>query len=103
MAEDTRTEFGMVAVGLGVGHWWDSLCPKSGRETREDIARGAREGSEYLSTQAKRRPSKWVPWWIRQRASSEYVERGRRSWATNRTGSRSGRGWREAYRTTESS
>jgi gas vesicle protein len=39
---------------LGVGALVGILyAPKSGRETREDIAAGAREGTEYLRTKGK--------------------------------------------------
>jgi gas vesicle protein len=56
MAEENKgLDLAWLLVGLGVGALVGILCaPKSGRETREDIARGAREGSEYLSAHAKR-------------------------------------------------
>jgi len=41
-------------VGLGVGALIGILyAPKSGRETREDLAQGAREGSEYLRARGR--------------------------------------------------
>ena len=54
MDEDTKGQGqGLVwlLAGLGIGALLGVLyAPKSGRETREDIARGAREGTEYLRT-----------------------------------------------------
>lgn len=50
MAEDNKS-YGLAwfLAGLGVGALVGILyAPKSGRETREDIAQGAREGTEYL-------------------------------------------------------
>ena len=41
-------------AGLGVGALVGILyAPKSGRETREDIAQGARESSEYLRARSR--------------------------------------------------
>jgi gas vesicle protein len=55
MAEDSKGQgLAWLVAGLGIGALVGILyAPKSGRETREDIARGAREGTEYLSTRAK--------------------------------------------------
>ena len=55
MAEDSKVQ-GLVwlLAGLGVGALVGILyAPKSGRETRKDIAQGAREGTEYLRTRIK--------------------------------------------------
>jgi len=55
MAEDSKVQ-GLVwlLAGLGVGALVGILyAPKSGRETRKDIAQGAREGTEYLRTRTK--------------------------------------------------
>ena len=55
MADDSKS-FGLAwfLAGLGVGALVGILyAPKSGRETREDIAQGAREGTEYLRTRSK--------------------------------------------------
>jgi gas vesicle protein len=44
-----------LLAGLGIGALVGILfAPKSGRETREDIGRSAREGTERLSTRTKR-------------------------------------------------
>jgi gas vesicle protein len=55
MAEDTKS-YGVAwfLAGLGIGALVGILyAPKSGRETREDIASGAREGTEYLRTRTR--------------------------------------------------
>jgi len=109
MDEDTKGQGqGLVwlLAGLGIGALLGVLyAPKSGRETREDIARGAREGTEYLSTRTKR-AAEHVGTLVDKGKEqvSEYVERGR-----SFVGDQSKRvaaavdAGREAYRTTESS
>jgi gas vesicle protein len=57
MSEDTNKSQGVAwfLAGLGVGALIGILyAPKSGRETREDIAQSAREGTEYLRAQSKK-------------------------------------------------
>jgi gas vesicle protein len=55
MAEESKGQgLAWMMVGLGVGALVAILfAPKSGRETREGIARGARDGTEYLRTRTK--------------------------------------------------
>jgi gas vesicle protein len=55
MADDSRAQgLAWFLAGLGVGALVGILyAPKSGRETREDIAQGAREGTEYLRAKGK--------------------------------------------------
>jgi gas vesicle protein len=56
MAEDNGGVQGVAwfIAGLGVGALVGILyAPKAGRETREDLAQGAREGSEYLRARTK--------------------------------------------------
>lgn len=55
MAEDSRINgFAWFVAGLGVGALAGILyAPKSGRETRDDLANSAREGSEYLRTRGR--------------------------------------------------
>ena len=56
MNEDTGKLQGAAwfLAGLGVGALIGVLyAPKSGRETREDLAQGAREGSEYLRARGR--------------------------------------------------
>jgi gas vesicle protein len=93
-----------LLVGLGIGALVGILyAPKSGRETREDIARGAREGTEYLSTRAKQ-ATEHVGTLVDKGKDQvgEYVERGRRFVGdqSNRVAAAVEAG-REAYRTTE--
>jgi gas vesicle protein len=80
MAEDSRIQgFAWFLAGLGVGALVGILyAPKSGRETREDIAQGARDGTEYLRTkgkQAARQVGTFVDKGKEQ--IGEYVDRGR--------------------------
>jgi gas vesicle protein len=55
MAEDnTNQGIAWFIAGLGVGALVGILyAPKSGRETREDIAQSARESSEYLRARSR--------------------------------------------------
>jgi len=56
MSEDSGKLQGVAwfLAGLGVGALIGVLyAPKSGRETREDLAQGAREGSEYLRARGR--------------------------------------------------
>ena len=56
MSEDSSNGQGVAwfLAGLGVGALIGILyAPKSGRETREDLAQGAREGSEYLRARGR--------------------------------------------------
>jgi gas vesicle protein len=55
MAEDNRINgFAWFLAGLGVGALAGILyAPKSGRETRDDLANSAREGTEYLRNRGK--------------------------------------------------
>jgi gas vesicle protein len=107
MAEDSKGQ-GLVwlLAGLGIGALVGVLyAPKSGRETREDIAHGAREGSEYLRTRTKQVTEHMGTLVDKGKEQvGEYVERGR-----SFVGDQSNRlaeaveAGREAYRTTESS
>ncbi len=107
MAEDSKGQ-GMVwlLAGLVVGALVGILCaPKSGRETREDIADGAREGTEYLRTRTKQAVEKVGTLVDKGKAQvGEYVERGRSLVGdqSNRVAAAVEAG-REAYRTAESS
>jgi gas vesicle protein len=80
MAEDNKS-YGLAwfLAGLGVGALVGILyAPKSGRETREDLAQGAREGTEYLrarTRQAAEEVSALVDKGKEQ--MGEYVDRGR--------------------------
>jgi gas vesicle protein len=83
MAEENKVQqLGWFLAGLGVGALVGILyAPKSGRETREDLANGAREGTEYLRTrtqQAAERVGALVDKGKEQ--AGEYVDRGRAQW-----------------------
>jgi len=107
MAEDNKGQgLAWLLVGLGVGALVAILyAPESGRETREDIARGAREGTEYLRARSKQ-AAEQVGMLVDKGKEQvgEYVERGR-----SFVGDQSTRvaaaveAGREAYRTTDSS
>jgi gas vesicle protein len=83
MAEDNKTNgtYGLAwfLAGLGVGALVGILyAPKSGRETREDLATGAREGTEYLRHRTRMAAEEVGALVDRSKEQvSEYVERGR--------------------------
>jgi gas vesicle protein len=67
---------------LGVGALVGILyAPKSGRETREDLISGAREGTEYLRTRT-RQAAEQVSGLVDKSKEQvgEYVDRGRAQW-----------------------
>ncbi|WP_109487490.1 YtxH domain-containing protein [Occallatibacter savannae] len=66
-------------AGLGVGALIGILyAPKSGRETREDIAQGAREGSEYLRARGRQAADQVGQYVDKGREQvNQYVGRGR--------------------------
>ena len=107
MAEDSRgLGLAWLVAGLGIGALVGILyAPKSGRETRDDIARGAREGTEYLRTRSKQAAEQVGTLVDKGKEQlGEYVERGRSFVGdqSNRVAAAVEAG-REAYRTTESS
>ena len=80
MADESKVQgLAWFLAGLGVGALVGILyAPKSGRETRDDIAQGAREGTEYL--RAKSRQAAEQMGQIVEKSKEqmgEYVERGR--------------------------
>jgi gas vesicle protein len=80
MADDSKAQgLAWFLVGLGVGALVGILyAPKSGRETREDIAQGAREGSEYLRTKSRQAAQQVGTFVDRSKEQmGEYVDRGR--------------------------
>ena len=80
MADDSRAQgLAWFLAGLGVGALVGILyAPKSGRETRQDIANGAREGTEYLRNRTKQAAEEVGALVDKGKAQvSEYVERGR--------------------------
>lgn len=90
MAEDNKS-YGLAwfLAGLGVGALVGVLyAPKSGRETREDIAQGAREGTEYLRTKTRQAADEVSTMVDKGKAqvgeyvdrSREVIDRGRTQW-----------------------
>jgi gas vesicle protein len=69
-------------AGLGVGALVGILyAPKSGRETREDLVNGAREGTEYLRARTRQAAEQMGDLVDKSKEQvSEYVERGRAQW-----------------------
>ena len=80
MAEDNKVNgLAWFLAGLGVGALVGILyAPKSGRETREDLISGAREGTEYLRNRT-RQVAEQVGNLVDQgkEQMGEYVDRGR--------------------------
>jgi len=80
MAEDNRAQgLAWFLAGIGIGALVGILyAPKSGRETREDIAQGAREGTEYLRTKSKQAARKVGTLVDKSKEQlGDYVDRGR--------------------------
>jgi gas vesicle protein len=81
MAEESSriNGFAWFLAGLGVGALVGILyAPKSGRETREDLANSAREGSEYLRHRSKQVAEQVGGLVDKGREQvGEYVDRGR--------------------------
>jgi len=81
MAEDTNKLQGLAwfLAGLGVGALVGILyAPKSGKETREDMASGAREGTEYLRARTRQAAQEVGALVDKSKEQvNEYVERGR--------------------------
>lgn len=80
MADESRS-YGIAwfLAGLGVGAVVGILyAPKSGRETREDLATGAREGTEYLKARGRQAADGVSTLVDKGKAQvGEYVDRGR--------------------------
>jgi gas vesicle protein len=89
MATDNKQAFGWFVAGLGLGALVGILyAPKSGRETREDIATTAKDGTEYVKVRAKEVADQAGTLVNRGKAQAEeivqrgreVVERGRTQW-----------------------
>ena len=80
MAEENKS-YGLAwfLAGLGVGALVGILyAPKSGKETREDIASGARESAEYLRARTREAAENVSAMVDRGKEQvGEYVDRGR--------------------------
>ena len=80
MAEDNRINgFAWFLAGLGVGALAGILyAPKSGAETREDLANSARESTEYLRNRSKQVAEQVGTMVDKSKEHvGEYVDRGR--------------------------
>ena len=80
MADESKT-YGLAwfLAGLGVGALVGILyAPKSGRETREDLVTGAREGTDYLRARTKEAVQQAGALVDKSKEHvSEYVDKGR--------------------------
>ncbi len=79
---DQSSGFSWFLAGLGIGALVGVLyAPKSGRETRDDLMSGARDGSEYLRTRGREAATQVNTYAERGKARmNEYVDRGRTQW-----------------------
>jgi gas vesicle protein len=83
MAEDNRINgLAWFVAGLGVGALVGILyAPKAGRETREDLMNGTREGAEYLRNRTRQAAEQVGGLVDKGREQmSEYADRGRAQW-----------------------
>jgi gas vesicle protein len=87
--EKQGSGFSWFLAGLGVGALIGVLyAPKSGRETREELAGNAREGTEYLKQRSREAAEQVGTLVDRSKAtvgeyvdrSKDYVEKGRAQW-----------------------
>jgi gas vesicle protein len=85
----SNSGFSWFLAGLGVGALIGVLyAPKSGRETREELAGSAREGTEYLKQRSREAADQVSTLVDRSKAtvgeyvdrSKDYVEKGRAQW-----------------------
>jgi gas vesicle protein len=80
MAEENKSNgLAWFLAGLGVGALVGILyAPKSGRETREELIAGAKEGTEYLRNRTRHAAEQVGDLVEKSKEQvSEYVERGR--------------------------
>jgi gas vesicle protein len=83
MAEDNKINgLAWFVAGLGVGALVGILyAPKAGRETREDLINGAREGSDYLRNRTRQAAEQVGDLVGKGREHvGDYVDRGRAQW-----------------------
>ena len=80
MADETKS-YGLAwfLAGLGVGALVGILyAPKSGKETREDLMNGAREGTEYLKVRTRQAADEVSAFVDKSKEQmTEYVDKGR--------------------------
>lgn len=90
MSEEKQSSgFSWFLAGLGLGALIGVLyAPKAGRETRENLISGAREGTEYLKQRGREAADQMGDLVDRGRSQAteyvdrgkEYLERGRAQW-----------------------
>ena len=90
MSEENQSSgFSWFLAGLGIGALVGVLfAPKAGKETRENLASSAREGSEYLRQRSREAADQMNQFVDRSKAQvteyvdrgKEYVDRGRAQW-----------------------
>ena len=83
MTEDTRVQgLAWFIAGLGVGALVGVLyAPKSGKETRDTLVTGAREGTEHLRSKTRQAAEQVGSLVEHSRdQAGEYVDRGRAQW-----------------------
>jgi gas vesicle protein len=94
MAEENKAyNLAWFIAGLGIGALVGVLyAPKSGRETREEIAHGAREGADYVRTKTRDAAQQVGAFVDRSKEqvstivdhgkeqATEYIDRGRAQW-----------------------
>jgi gas vesicle protein len=83
MAENNRINgLAWFVAGLGVGALVGILyAPKSGRETRDDIAQGARDGADYVRTKSRQVGDYAGDLYDKgKQYASDYADRGRQQW-----------------------
>jgi len=90
MSEEKQSSgFSWFLAGLGIGALVGVLyAPKAGKETREDLASGAREGSEYLKQRGREAADQVSTYVDRGKTQvndyvsrgKEYADRGRAQW-----------------------
>ena len=83
MSDDSRINgLAWFLAGLGVGALVGILyAPKSGRETREDIANSAREGADYVRVKSREAADYAGDVYEKgKQYAGDYAERGKEQW-----------------------